>query len=124
MVWGKNGVNLTNFHGARRLAEPLPPGGSMQAHMLNLLVKARVLFKNKISKISIMSFPNPREIKMQCFPRPSSYADIFKYQLPVSLPSFRKETVRVAQRTHLNSRKPGPKPAQLACQTLGLALLV
>jgi hypothetical protein len=93
-VWGKDGLNFTNFQGAWRLAAPLPPGGFTQAHMLNLLVKATVLFKNKISKISIMSSPNPREIKMQCFPRPSSYADIFKYQLPVSLPSFRKETVQ------------------------------
>lgn len=37
-------------------------------------------------------------------------------------PASERKLFSVAQRTHLNSRKPGPKPAPLACQTLGLAL--
>lgn len=58
-VWGESGLNQPRLalHGAHSIATP---GGSTWYHMLNLLVKARVLFKNKISKISIMSFLNPR----------------------------------------------------------------
>jgi len=104
------------------LAAPLPPGGSTQAHMLNLLVKATVLFKNKISNISIMSLPNPREIKMQFFLTRLPMLTFSNTNCLFHYPASERKLFSAAQRTHLNSRKLGPKPAQIACQALCLAL--
>lgn len=105
-VWGKDGLNPTNFHEAG-IGITTSPGGSTRAHMLNLLVKATVLFKNKISQISIMSFPNPCEMKMRCFTQSSSSADILKYQLPASFHSFGKETVQRSTKNPFEFQKTG-----------------
>jgi hypothetical protein len=59
---------------------------------------------------------------MQYFPHSSSYADILKYQLPISLHTFRKKTVTQRKESHWEFKKTGSSSLLNSAVTLGKLL--